>query len=979
MFNFFIWYISIINATNKQTETKKKPNLFFIIIVVALVAASLILASTLDTGVETVEGADLPTDETNNINELVISEIMASNGGVYVNSNNEATDYIEIYNGTGSTINLNGYGLSDRKDTIKWVFGDVSIAPGEYIVVALTGQLEEGNNASFKLSSNGGEYVILTNASGKVIDAVETVAMTKNQTMMRDGNGEWFVCNYGTPGFSNTEAGLTAYYESLKADEETAALQVNEFLARNKGNFVNEDGSYSGYIEVINVSDETINLSDYTLSNNTEVPFKYTFPDVTLASGEVYRVYTGEVTNGTQEYTGFNFDSTMGTVIIGHNGKIVQQVTYDNLTNGYALIRDEEGTYYISSNISPNYENTTSGIDQFQEEYLTMPTGLIINEIMNDNDTYLAQNGGEYYDWIEFYNNSDETINLSDYMIGKNSSTAGAYQLPDVELAPGEYYLLMCSGDSNLSNTSYLHTDFKLGDEDSLYLFKDGEIVDSLFFANIPYGYSYGRSSDYGFNYISEPTPGSSNKTGLRSVVSTPEFSVAAGVYDDVESITVELTGTGTIRYTTDGSIPTSSSKIYTGPIELTSTTVIKAKSFVNGAVNSEYVVSSYIINEYHTVPVMSVSLDESDFNSINNNPSDVGYEVQAYAEFFEEDGSFSIPCSLALFGGNARYLAKKAYALRFSSEWGASSLNYQVFENRASSSYDSLVLRTGSNDYSEAYLRDILGTSLVDDYTDVTVQAYKICVVYINGEYWGVYNLREKINASMINEQYNVDEDTVNIARIDGDVTSGSYSGYYALRRYARTHDLSNDEYYEYLAERINMVDLIDYWIAEMYTTNNDIVNCRFFQSDEYDDGKWHYIFYDLDFAFYNVSNNYYTQYLTNSSGMTNHYFENDIIKALFDNEQFCDLWLERLSYNMQNTWNTEIVLDRLDELYNTLYPEMARNQARWGLTMSQWEDAIDDLRSYIENRTSYMLSQTKSFFGLTNAEMEEYFGDLW
>lgn len=964
----------------KRTNVeKKKFDFIFVIAAIAVVVGALLAGRIAGIEKPSVDPAPLPVDDNNNIHELVISEIMTNNGGVFLNSENKTTDYVELYNGTQKTINLKGYGLSDRTDAIKWVFSDYELLPGQYVAVALTGKLQEGLNAAFKLSSKGGETVILVNPGSKVIDAVDTVSLGKNAAMMRDGDGKWFVSEFGTPGYPNTEAGLEAYYASLYS-EDTGELIINEFMARNKGNFRNKDGVYTGFIEFKNVSDHNVDLGQYTLGDSIAVPFRHTLEDITLAPGAIYSLYLGNEELGTENYAGFNFDGTSGVIVLSKGGKIVQSMEYQNLPNGKALVREDEDEYIQSGVVSPGQDNTPEGIEKFQKEYLTNPNDLMISEVMSDNQQYLKQNGGKYYDWIEIKNNSDHDINLSEYCFGKSLNSLATYQLPDVVLKAGEYRVFMASGNTDLSNKSYKHLPFKIGTGDAIYLSKNGEVIDSIYVVELSYGYSYGRGENDGFFYMSKPTPKEANNSGKRYKNAQVEFSTEAGVYNNVKNVKVELKGEGTIYYTTDGSIPTNKSKKYTGPITLKKTTVIKARSYQSGALSSTYTVASYIINENHTVPVVSVSMKPGDFTYVNNNAGTRGIEKQAYAELFEEDGSFSVPCSFACFGGNTRFTAKKSYALRFGAEWGASNLKYQVFKNRDNSIYKALVLRSGSTDWTEAYMRDILGTSLVDDYTDVDTQAYKIVVVYINGKYWGLYNLREKINKQFIAEHYNVDPGSVNLARIDGKVSAGSNSGYNALRSYARNNNLANASNYKYMANRIDMINLIDYWIAETYVTNNDILNCRFFQSDEIEGGKWHYIFYDLDYAWYNVTQNYYRTHLTNGNGIgAPSTFENDIIRNLFRNSTFRNLWLERLVYNMQNTWNTKIVLKRINDIYKVLQPEMQRNCDRWGLSYSYWVQCVNELKSYARTRGKTMLTTTQNYFGLSNAQMKKLFGDLW
>ena len=177
-----------------------------------------------------------------------------------------------------------------------------------------------------------------------------------------------------------------------------------------------------------------------------------------------------------------------------------------------------------------------------------------------------------------------------------------------------------------------------------------------------------------------------------------------------------------------------------------------------------------------------------------------------------------------------------------------------------------------------------------------------------------------------------------------------------------------------------IDINNFIDYWIAVSYTTNNDIVNCRFWSSDNYNDGRWRWILYDSDYAWYNSRMNYYTNYLTNWEGIGDgDTFENDILRAVFQSDKFCEMWLERLSYLVKTIFNEENVVNTINALHDELLPEMPRNQAEWGLTMSWWESNIQDLRGYASRRTNYLLSSTKSFFGLSDARMTELFGDLW
>lgn len=973
----------------RNTFEKPKKDMLFIVIVVIILALTMVFSIFAEKNESSqMDIEDLPDSEEVAINKLVISEVMTNNSGVYVNSNNEKTDYVELYNGTDKAIDLSGYGLSDKGDRVKWVIDEATIEPHSYLVISLTGKDEEGLNANFKLSSSGGERLILVNRSGKIIDGVDTISLSKNQVMNRKSDGSWYVCQYATPGYENTKEGLEAYLASLTSVEENE-LVINEVLPKNDGNFVNENDLCEGYIEFKNVSDHTINLSDYSLSNDRYIPFKKQLPDIELASGEIYFLYADEENFLQQNYCGFTFDSKNGSVVLSKSGKIINELDYASLANGLALVRMDDGQYQRTNLISPGYENNDEGIEAFQQMYLINRSDLLISEVMNNNYSYLAQNGNRYYDWVELYNNSSNEINLSEYTLSTSASNLIDYKLPEVILQPGEYIVFMASGDTSLTNNSYYHTNFKLSDNEGLYLSKDNKIVDCMNLADIPNGYSYGRSSQRGFYFFEEPTPGYSNSSGNAIVSFTPEVSVEKGIYNDIDSLSVELHGYGTIYYTLDGSEPDRYSYVYSEPLSLTSTTVVKAKVINSGEINSSTNVATYLINEYDSLPVVSISMDESDFRYLNYNSYATDLELQCYMELFEEGGGFSIPCSISCFGGNARGYDKKSYAIRFKGKYGAKNLKYQVFKDRDNSVYDSLVLRTGSNDWTKTIFRDLFSTGISEEYVDT--QAGKACILYVNGQYYGIYNLREKVNANFIRDHYNVDPDTVSIVNVDFTQKCGTENIQY-LFNWVEYHDMSNSANYEYICSKVDITNLIDFWISQMYCVNPDVYNIRYFSSPDIDGGKWKYIYYDMDqgFRFYDV--NYYTTYLCNASGMTGwieNTYSNALPRRLFRNSEFIDLWLERLSYHLQNTFNKDKLNARLDEFVAMYANDIERDRKKWAnsydetsgyyVSMRLYNQNVEEIRDFIDKRQGYILRQTKYYFGLSDSEMREIFGELW
>ncbi len=963
-----------------------KKNIVFFIVCFVILIVSLIL-SFIGKSTITLDEEELPTNESN-ISKLVINEVMSSNGGCHVDKDGKLYDYVEIYNGNDSSINLKNYGLSDIASEIKYTFPSVEIESKGYLIIYLSGTTADNYHAPFKLKASGGEYLALFKPNGKIVDAVETVSLNKDTVMARNDEGSWVIQKEPTPGFANTKEGRENYIKSI-TNEEDGLVEISEILANNKGNFKDSLGYYDGYIEVRNKSDKKVNIENYSISNSETSIYKWHFPSIELSPNEVTVVFTSNknIVDGDELHSSFKLDSKNGVVVLSNNdGKIIDKVAYSNLPNGTALIK-QEGTMLESNIISPGEDNTIDGIDAFEKKYTKMPKDLVISEAMTRNYEYLPQNGGNYYDWLELYNNGKDTIKLSDYCLTTNSDTMCMYKLPDVELKKGEYYIVIASGDTNLSNNSYYHSNFNLSDTQSLYITKSNDIIDSMYISNIPSGYSEGRKGDYGFYYFSTPTPNEANENGTQAISYIPKVSTESGIFNDVENVKVELNGSGNIYYTLDGSNPTTSSNIYSSPLELESTTVLKIMSDESGKLQSETSTYTYIINENHTIPIMSVTIDPSDLKALHSHAWTEGYLKPCNAELLELDGTgFSISAGLKLFGGSTRGHAKKSYELKFKKEFGPGKLNYQVFKDVDSAVFDSLVLRSGSQDEmgtasKKTIIRDILGTSLVSEYTDVDVQAYRPVAMYLNGEYWGLYFIREKIDETLVGNHYNVPFSKTNtdLLRIDSQVKSGSATKYNAMISFIGNNSLSDSSNYAQIKEQIDIENLCDFWIAETWTANNDIVNVRFFSNPYVDNGKWKFIIYDFDYAFYNVNRNYYT-FSTSASGMTINGYSTFLLRNLMKSSEFKQTYLERLSYNLKNTWNPDNVIKKIDSIISEIGEnEIERNLSRWNIiSYSTWQSNIDYLKSYATKRNSYMISQAKSYFGLSNEEVEKYFGGV-
>lgn len=946
---------------------KLKENKLFIICEIAIF---LILVS-INIFLEKTDVDDIVSLEDNktSINKLVINEILTDNQGVNIDEYGNLYDWIELYNGTNNDINLKNYGLSDKDNgAIKWAFPDVVIKSKSYLIVYLTGEKNNGLYANFSLKKDGDEIITLKSPMGKVVDAVKTLEIPENNSMSRNSNGIWNITNEITPGYENNVDGRKQFlYANTKTQVNT--LKLSEVLPKNEGNVIFNNKLYD-YVEVINNTDKPLELSDYYLSNDKNTLYKWKFPNIKLESNDVYLVYMNGL--NIDNNSSFDLKNKTGKIFLSNKDGIVDSLEYENLTNGISYLK-VNNSWIQSGNISPGYRNDSDGKIEFQKKYDNMKSSLVINEVMTSNSKYLSQNGNQYYDFIELYNNGNSDILLSNYTLTTNMDDMSMYKLPEVTLKPNEYYILMASGDDNLSNSKYNHTNFKLSSGEGLFLYNNQKLIDSVFIYNIPKNYSYGRGNNFGHYYFSNPSPNLPNhENGIREISYTPVFNIEGGIYNNVSSVEVKLTGNGNIYYTLDGSTPNEYSNKYIKPIILTDTTVVKAITIGEAKKSSEVITNSYIINENHTLPVMSISLNNSDFNNLNYNLYG-DLIVNSYAELFDANSSFSSMCGLKLFGGSSRKLDKKSFVLEFNNKYSLSNLNYKVFDDKEIVEFSDLVLRSGSQDQNFSMIRDEFVSKMIVNYGTIVAQDVKPIILYINGKYWGIYYIREKINEKYIQNNYNVSTKT-NIVDYLFKTEDGENTPFIDLKNYLKNNDITNENNYKYVTEKLDIDYFIDYYVIQFITNNTDLHNIRLFNNENIDNGKIKVILYDSDYAFFGDTGSGYINFLINQNGLTNPP-DNTYIRELMKNKTFKKRFVKRISYYMNNVWTEEHILETYNYLYNSIKPEMKRNAKRWNQSYDRWLNECEILKNRALSRTKNIPNYTKNYFNLSKEEYNEYF----
>ena len=260
----------------------------------------------------------------------------------------------------------------------------------------------------------------------------------------------------------------------------------------------------------------------------------------------------------------------------------------------------------------------------------------------------------------------------------------------------------------------------------------------------------------------------------------------------------------------------------------------------------------------------------------------------------------------------------------------------------------------------------------------EVLCQQYKPVNLFLNGQYYGVYFIRERADAAFAAAYLGGDEDDIDMVNGWTRQEYGDKTDWIRLNDFCRRSDLQDETNYQYVLSQLCAESFIDYYIARAYTGDKDFNNIRVCRSRG-GDGRWHIVNFDVDFAAL-----FEERPLSDAlqAGREDTELNTVVITALLKNEDFKALFLSRLAMHLRTTYDTQRVLSQLNALAEQVGADIARNQARWGFSVGTWQQYVQQLRDFIGGATpriSEMMWDAQRFFSLTDAQMREIFGDLW
>ncbi len=607
---------------------------------------------------------------------------------------------------------------------------------------------------------------------------------------------------------------------------------------------------------------------------------------------------------------------------------------------------------------------------------------VVFNELVSSNSQSLLDEDGDSPDWIELYNPGGDALNLSGYGLSDNKAQLFKWTFPSMVLPVKGFHVVFASG----KDRGYKHTNFKISSSgETLYLSKPGGvIVDSVESPDLPSDVSYGSQADEEANwlYYLTPTPGSINSTPASDSPrpSLVGFSPEGGLYEG--SVSLSLSSSmpeSKIYYTLDGSKPNEGSAQTTGSLILDKTTVVRARLLMDGVLSDLTSTHSYVIGKETELAVISITTLPDDLwnttSGIYEN-YESNREIPIHIEFFTPDGltGFSQDAGMKMFGGWSRHFPQKSFTVFARNIYGESNINYRLFPDLPFTKYESFVLRNSGGDFDVTHVRDALMQQLIGD-LDLETQAYRPVVVYLNGAYWGILNMREKFNEHYIEAHHGIKEKDLDMLENEQYVIHGDAQHYKNILDYIKSNDMTLVQSYDHIKNQIDLDDYLDYMVSELYFANVDWPgwNIKYWRPRT-EDGKWRWMVYDLDDGFglggpqhYGSENMFEFATTTEGDEWPNPPWSTLMFRKLLENEEFFADFINRYADYLNTMWQPELLGKKIDLIQDEIAAEMIHHLERWDLSLRDWKYEMKELHEFSDKRVDEVRSIALSEFNLS------------
>jgi gliding motility-associated-like protein len=620
---------------------------------------------------------------------------------------------------------------------------------------------------------------------------------------------------------------------------------------------------------------------------------------------------------------------------------------------------------------------------------------VLINEYCASNSSIILSYQNKYEDFIELHNSSSTVLNMGGYYLSDDASNVTMWSFPaSVNIPANGRILIYCSGNDTVTPAGQIHSNFHLTQckGNKIILSNPSAVIlDSLTLVRTQKNHSRGRSTDGAATWkvFTTPSPNATNGGGFDAYADRPVMSLAPGFYTGAQTVSLSTTQANiTIRYTTNGLTPTSTSTVYTGPINVATTTVIRAKCFsTDPSITPSFTeTNTYFINVTHSAPFNVISVCGNHQTLFST-----GQTIDNAMEFFDTLKNFKWEFEgvSRRHGHDSWAYPQKGFKVEPLDQYGyLSEMPEKFFKNTPRDKFETILLKAAASDNfngntgnNTAHMRDAFcHTFSIKHNWELDERSYAPTIVYINGQYWGVYEIRERVDLDYVDFYYNQSKKKTDMVRHWGGATNiidaGSDTGWTNLKNFCVGNNMAVPANYAHVEALLNINSLIDFFVLNNYIANSDHMNWNtmWWRGRKGTGVKWRYALWDQDNIF-DLGENFtglsstgpdldpcepFTLF-TNS----NIIFHTQIINALLNNPTFKKAYADRYAHWLSTALSCDSLLAHLNYFENLLNPEMQAHVTRWpagGATVTKWHANVDSVRQFILKRCSLIGSTNDS-----------------
>lgn len=726
---------------------------------------------------------------------------------------------------------------------------------------------------------------------------------------------------------------------SFTPEPEAAGLVLSEVCF--------DGGEKGDWIELYNRSEMPVSAAEYRLSDRDTDLNKYTLPEMAVLPGQRILVYAsdcgfslkaGETVYLTDTVRG----STESLLLPLRTGYTCGPEAGKTVLFRYATPWEENAPSYVTDAAIPDHD----------------PDGLYISEVSATGDE----------EWIELCNGGDQPLELGYWTIRVGEDPSRIIRLGGTA-EPGGFVIK----EAELPASGTV-----------LELFDPyGALRDTFYTGVLRSGMTSGRGENGERLFYLKGTPGKQNGSGSAGYASAVIPSETQLYHSEPFTLTLTAREGAVIRYTTNGSEPAEDSTLYEGPLTVDSSCVIRACAFEEGRLPGETLTLHFQFTEPHTMPVVCLSVPPKQWKKIST--SDYKQDmVRVDAVWYETDGRIgvSFPADFVLHGEASRYYKQKSYTLHLRGAYGRDSVRYPFWDEEGADelSYSSFVLRSASQDQGVARMRDSFAQRAVEGLHIENAMTRPV-ILYVNGEYWGIYDFNECLNQDYLSTHYGAESETVNIIYRESIVKHGSLGQFNDLCAAAKAVAKNyTEENYLDLLEWMDEDYYTDYLIAQTFLGNYDTANQRFWDTSDLS-LRWRPVFNDIDRCLVtgHTEDELFSSYFDPKGitlGIHKLHVNTDVFCALRNNPGWCRRFPERYAEVLCTVFSVERLEALCDEMAAELAPEMSRHISRWKTPASyeKWDKNVAALKKEIRLRHEEIQKQVKAEFGVSDAVWNGY-----